>query len=150
QQQLLLVILVTIIVGIATVVAINVFGTSAESANRDAVRQDVLTIAAASQGWYIKPEMMGGGGNSFDGMTFRDINFSAEKISETDDGVTAENMNGTYVMDTSAGTSVTLTAHPSSDISYVPSEDAADASVFTGATETMEATIVKDGVSWGS
>lgn len=38
QQQLLLVILVTIIVGIATVVAINTFSSAADSANLDAVR----------------------------------------------------------------------------------------------------------------
>ncbi|MDZ7806938.1 MAG: hypothetical protein U5K71_07465 [Gracilimonas sp.] len=51
QQQLLLVILVTIIVGIATVVAINTFGSAADSANLDAVRQDVATIAASAQGY---------------------------------------------------------------------------------------------------
>lgn len=53
QQQLLLVILVTIIVGIATVVAINTFGSSAEQANLDAVRQDIAQIATAAQAWYI-------------------------------------------------------------------------------------------------
>ncbi|HYX08702.1 MAG TPA: hypothetical protein VE912_18365, partial [Bacteroidales bacterium] len=60
QQQLLLVILVTIIVGVATVVALNVFGNSASNANLDAARQDVLQIATSAQGWYIKPNMMGG------------------------------------------------------------------------------------------
>jgi len=48
QQQLLLVILVTIIVGIATVVAINTFGAAADSANLDAVRQDMGSIAASA------------------------------------------------------------------------------------------------------
>ncbi len=149
QQQLLLVILVTIIVGIATVVAINVFGTSAESANRDAVRQDVLTIAAAAQGWYIKPDMMGGGGNSFAGMTFRDINFSAEEINTA--GTTAENMNGTYIIDTSAGSSFTVTSHPSSDPTYSPSGAGEPGTGdFTAATDPMVATIVKDGITWNS
>ncbi|MDZ7715010.1 MAG: hypothetical protein U5J95_02240 [Balneolaceae bacterium] len=46
QQQLLLVILVTIIVGIATVVAINTFSSASDSANVDAVRGDLLNIAA--------------------------------------------------------------------------------------------------------
>ena len=64
QQQLLLVILVTILVGIATVVAINTFGSSNVNANRDAVRNDVAAIATAAQAWYIKPEMLGGGNNS--------------------------------------------------------------------------------------
>ncbi|MDZ7718745.1 MAG: hypothetical protein U5K72_08020 [Balneolaceae bacterium] len=65
QQQLLLVILVTIIVGIATVVAINIFGTAAEQANRDAVRQDLLAAAAQAQGIYSRPEMMGGARQRF-------------------------------------------------------------------------------------
>lgn len=66
QQQLLLVILVTIIVGIATVVAINTFSSASDSANVDAARQDMLTMASNAQGWYMKPAMMGGGGNAFD------------------------------------------------------------------------------------
>jgi Tfp pilus assembly protein PilE len=77
QQQLLLVILVTIIVGIATVVAINTFGAAADSANVDAVRQDLASIAAAAQGYYMKPEMLGGGGRTFEGITFNDIAFGA-------------------------------------------------------------------------
>ena len=69
QQQLLLVILVTIIVGIATVVALNVFNTSAEQANRDAVRQDILTASANAQGYFKRPTMLDGGGNSFSDLT---------------------------------------------------------------------------------
>ena len=76
QQQLLLVILVTIIVGIATVVAINTFGAAADTAAQDAVRQDIASIAAGAQGYYMKPRMLGGGARSFDGLTFNDIAFS--------------------------------------------------------------------------
>ena len=65
QQQLLLVILVTILVGIATVVAINVFGSAAEEANRDAVRQDILIGAAAAQGLHARPTMLNGAGRDF-------------------------------------------------------------------------------------
>lgn len=68
QQQLLLVILVTIIVGIATVVAINAFGSSAEQANRDAVRQDIAAIGSSAQAWFIRPAMLEGGNNSFNGL----------------------------------------------------------------------------------
>ncbi|MCC5935497.1 MAG: hypothetical protein JJU35_14715 [Balneolales bacterium] len=117
QQQLLLVILVTIIVGIATVVAINIFGTSAEQANQDAVRQDLAQIGTSAQGWYIRPDMLGGGGNSFEGITFRDITFPAESISE--DGLTAHNINGTYVIqEGSSETQFLVRAYPSSDSSY--------------------------------
>ena len=66
QQQLLLVILVTILVGIATVVAINVFGESAEQANADAVRQDLLAAASQAQAIYAKPRQLGGAGGDFE------------------------------------------------------------------------------------
>lgn len=151
QQQLLLVILVTIIVGIATVVAINVFGTSAASANEDAVRQDILTIASASQGWYIKPEMMGGGGNSFTGIDFTKFNFSAEKISATDPKI-AENMNGTYTITVAGdGASFTVTADPASCEGYTPSADGADPTDGSCATEDqLEASVYAQDLVWAT
>ena len=75
QQQLLLVILVTIIVGIATVVAINIFGTAAEQANKDAIRQDLLAASAQAQGIWARPEMMGGVGGEFDNDVLDDDDF---------------------------------------------------------------------------
>lgn len=65
QQQLLLVILVTILVGIATVVAMNVFGGAAEDANRDMVRQDILQGATTAQAIYARPVMLDGAGGDF-------------------------------------------------------------------------------------
>jgi len=120
QQQLLLVILVTIIVGIATVVAINTFGAAADSANLDAVRQDVALIAASAQSYYIKPPMLGGGGRSFENITFKDIAFPATGIST--DGLMAQNENGRYVLpEVSEGAQeFIITAHPASDNDYVP------------------------------
>ena len=53
--QQLLVILVKIIVGIATVVAINTFGSAADFAAQDSVRQDLASIAASAQGYYMRP-----------------------------------------------------------------------------------------------
>lgn len=146
QQQLLLVILVTIIVGIATVVAINVFGTSAASANEDAVRQDILTIASAAQGWYIKPDMMGGGGNSFNGITFRDFNFSSAFINTAGD--VASNMNGTYVITSTANDNMVVTAHPASSESYTGT---ADSPAQDAATEDqLQAMVCKGDVGWGA
>ncbi|PID61680.1 MAG: hypothetical protein CR986_02535 [Ignavibacteriae bacterium] len=65
QQQLLLIVLGVIIVGIAVVVGINVFTASSTNANRDAVIADLTTLAAMSQQHYRKPVAMGGGGNTF-------------------------------------------------------------------------------------
>ena len=67
QQQLLLIVLGVIIVGIAVVVGINVFTASSTNANRDAVISDLTTLAAMSQQYYRKPIAMGGGGNTFNG-----------------------------------------------------------------------------------
>ncbi|MEX2410696.1 MAG: hypothetical protein WD607_04870, partial [Candidatus Paceibacterota bacterium] len=110
---LLLVILVTIIVGIATVVAINTFGSAADSANLDAARQDLASIAASAQGYYMKPTMLGGGGNSYTGLTFRNITFAAETISG--DGLSATNANGTYSIETAADDVLEVQVDPSNE-----------------------------------
>jgi len=94
QQQLLLVILVTIIVGIATVVAINTFGSAADSATRDAVRQDLASIASSAQGYYMKPNMLGGGGRTFNGVSFNDVSIAGIRNSSTE----VENENGVYTI----------------------------------------------------
>ncbi|MDG5768209.1 hypothetical protein QA596_12150 [Balneolales bacterium ANBcel1] len=73
QQQLLLVILVVILVGIATVVAMNVFGGAAEDANRDAVRQDILQGATMAQAIYARPVMMDGAGGDFSNFSEADL-----------------------------------------------------------------------------
>lgn len=65
QQQLLLIVLGVIIVGIAVVVGINVFTASASSSNRDAVVSDLTNLASIAQTFYRKPTALGGGNNSF-------------------------------------------------------------------------------------
>ncbi len=134
QQQLLLVILVTIIVGIATVVAINTFGGAADSANLDAVRQDVASIAAAAQGYYMKPEMLGGGGQDFTNLTFNTMAFAADSVSN--DGLTAINANGVYAISGGTATQFTVTAHPASRISTAIS--------FTATADEGEGPLVAD------
>lgn len=114
QQQLLLVILVTIIVGIATVVAINTFGSAAESANQDAVRQDLAAMGVAAQAYYAKPEILGGGGKSFTGISMHNLAFSGI-IVENDLGV---NDNGTYEITTTTSNEFTITAYAASEVDY--------------------------------
>jgi Tfp pilus assembly protein PilE len=65
QQQLLIVILVTIVVGIATFVAINTFQQAHDESAYDAVRQDILQAHAQSKAFYFKSRSLGGGGGSF-------------------------------------------------------------------------------------
>jgi Tfp pilus assembly protein PilE len=67
QQQLLLIILGVIIVGIAVAVGINMFSAQASSANRDAVAGELQNLASMAQQFYRRPQAMGGGNNSFSG-----------------------------------------------------------------------------------
>ena len=138
QQQLLLVILVTIIVGIATVVAINTFGSAADQANIDAARQDLASIASSAQGFYMKPEMLGGGSRSFEGLTFAGISVPGN-IQDPTTSLIITNENGTYVLtEPSAGDqTVTVKAYASSqqDGAYVATD--ADASTLS-LTATIE------------
>lgn len=91
QQQLLLIVLSVIIVGIAVVVGINMFNSQAASSNLEAVTNDLLNLAARAQQYYVKPTGMGGGGNSFSGIAITDL--TAKTTNE----------NGTYSIST-AGT----------------------------------------------
>ena len=67
QQQLLLIVLGVIVVGIAVVVGINLFNANAVSSNRDGVVSDLNNLGAMAQQYYKKPTSMGGGGNTFTG-----------------------------------------------------------------------------------
>jgi hypothetical protein len=69
QQQLLLIILGVIIVGIAVAVGITMFQDNAVDQNRSAVIADLTTLSAKAQQYYAKPTTLGGGGNSFVGLT---------------------------------------------------------------------------------
>jgi len=122
QQQLLLVILVTIIVGIATVVAINTFGSAADQANIDAVNNDVATLASAAQGYYMRPDMLGGGGRTFTNLTFQGLAFPYTRISS--DNLEVENENGRYVITARTADHFTINYTPASSDGYTPGTDA--------------------------
>lgn len=118
QQQLLLVILVTILVGIATVVAMNVFGGAAEDANRDMVRQDILQGATSAQAIYARPVMLDGAGGDFTDIP--GTGTDAEKLISrlgmpiTLNGEVWSNANGTYDISNVAANSFRITGSPSS------------------------------------
>lgn len=69
QQQLLLIILGVIVVGIAVAVGITMFSDNAINANRDAVSNDLVNLAARAQQYYRRPTALGGGGQSFVGLS---------------------------------------------------------------------------------
>ncbi len=59
QQQLLLIVLGVIIVGIAVVVGINLFNANAEEAAKDGVVSDCTNLGAMAQQHYKKPWING-------------------------------------------------------------------------------------------
>ena len=69
QQQLLLIVLGVIIVGIAIVVGINLFNANAEESAKDTLVSEGTNLAALAQQHYKKPIALGGGGNTFTGAT---------------------------------------------------------------------------------
>jgi len=78
QQQLLLLVLGTIIVTIAIAVAINIFisrsGAIGEQYLNDTIN-DCLRIGQLAQAWARKPAELGGGGFSFYGFTLSTVSF---------------------------------------------------------------------------
>ena len=67
QQQLLLIILGVIVVGIAIAVGISQFGAHSTQANKDGVTASLVNISANAHQFRIRPVTMGGGGNSYAG-----------------------------------------------------------------------------------
>jgi len=67
QQQLLLIILGVIIVGIAIAVGISMFSSSNIQANKDGIINDLNNLAANAYQYRIRPTTMGGGGGSYVG-----------------------------------------------------------------------------------
>ena len=95
QQQLLLIILGVIIVGIAIAVGISMFSSSSVQANKDAIVNDLNNLAANAYQFKIRPTTMGGGQGSY----------ATYKIPTK----LASNDNGTFAESNPGASSVTLT-----------------------------------------
>ena len=65
QQQLLLIILGVIIVGIAIAVGLSLFAANSVQANRDAIINDISNLGANAYQYRIRPASMAGGGGSY-------------------------------------------------------------------------------------
>ena len=82
QQQLLLIVLGVIIVGIAVVAGISMFTSGAAQANLEGVISDMTNFRSNAQGWFRKPAQLGGGAQSFIDVTMANIGAPAS----TDNG----------------------------------------------------------------
>jgi hypothetical protein len=88
QQQILLIVLSVILVGIAIAVGITMFQSQAEQSNLDAIIADLNNLGAQAYQYRIRPESMGGGGG-----TYEDFTIPANMVS---------NANGAYDIHTAA------------------------------------------------
>ena len=107
QQQLLLLTLAAILVGIAVLLGINMFQDNAAQANLDAVIQRCLNLGAQAQAWFKRPAAMGGGGQNFTGFDLTDLGYAAA-------GDTTED--GTFTSAVVGPTSITITGTGKEDL----------------------------------
>jgi hypothetical protein len=96
QQQLLLLVLGIVIVGLAVVVGIQAFGENQKKANADAMTNDVIRIASDAQAWALKPTAFGGGNGQFNNADLTKIGYEATSSTYT-------NLNGDYTMTVTDG-----------------------------------------------
>ena len=96
QQQLLLIILGVIIVGIAIAVGISMFSSGSVQSNRDGIINDLNNLAANAYQYRIRPTTMGGGGGSYANYTI------PTKLQS--------NENGTYATSAVSAASISFTA----------------------------------------
>ena len=111
QQQLLLLVLGIVIVGLAVVVGIQAFGENQEKSSRDALVNDDIRIAADAQAWVLKPSVFGGGGGN-------PTNATLEALGYTVTNGTYTNLTGTYAMGATA-TSITISGRNTTSTGYV-------------------------------
>jgi len=97
QQQLLLIILGVIIVGVAIAVGISMFSGQSVASNKDAIITDIATLGADVYQYKIRPTSMGGGNGSYTGYTL-----------STTGAWGSSNPNATYSVTTSASSVVIL------------------------------------------
>lgn len=112
QQQLLLLVLGIVIVGLSVVVGIQAFGENQKKANADALVNDAIRIASDIQAWKLKPTAFGGGAgqSDFANLTLAQLGY------EVTAGVYT-NLNGEFEITNTPGATVEITANslPGSD-----------------------------------
>lgn len=108
QQQLLLLVLGVVIVGMATVVGIQAFSENQKKANADALVNDAIRVASDAQAWRLKPKAFGGGADNaastpWAGLTVKQLGYPVTSAGNY------SNLNGEIATSIS-GTTLTITA----------------------------------------
>ncbi|MFT5143958.1 MAG: hypothetical protein ACI80V_001707 [Rhodothermales bacterium] len=116
QQQLLLLVLGIVIVGLAVVVGIQAFSENQKKANADALVNDAIRISSDAQAWKLKPGAFGGGASAtnWTGVSLLQLGYTVGNNSSTPGTAEAdqyENLNGIFDLSASG---VTLTVDANS------------------------------------
>lgn len=116
QQQLLLLVLGIVIVGLSVVVGIQAFSENQKKANADSLVNDAIRIASDAQAWKLKPSAFGGGASAEDwtGLSFAQIGYQTgdnglHPGTDAED-TEHENLNGVFSIAMDEGT-LTITAN---------------------------------------
>jgi len=127
QQQLLLLVLATLIVGVAILAGADAFESKRRQAVEDALLTTSLRLAGDIQAWAAKPQLYGGAGGwqNVNGSTFdySDLGMAGGNTYEGTDGTyTASGTQGVVTIDAEADNAeytvtVTITGLESRDIS---------------------------------
>ena len=115
QQQLLLLVLGIVIVGLAVVVGIQAFSENQKQANADQMVNDAIRIASDAQAWKLKPGAFGGGASAtnWTGLDFGQIGYAVgdnNLTAHTAEATDYENLNAAYALSASGGT-LTITGN---------------------------------------
>ncbi len=142
QQQLLI-----IIVGLALLFGITLFGINNIKANADAIVNEALRIASDVQVWAVKPGMVGGrtSGATIANVTFTDIGY-------TNSGGTYLSVNGDFTLSTSLGSSCDAPVIPSgkSALIYINATNANTGNNICVAIAGTEAADIGTDAKYGS
>ena len=104
-QQILLIVLSVIIVGIAAAVGITMFNTQAETSNRQAILMDLQNFSSHSQAFYKTPRDLGGGGQGTPGFSEEE---DIKRYLGFGTGTEFVNDNGSYQITANTATNLTI------------------------------------------
>jgi len=150
QQQLLLLVLSTVIVGLATVAGIQAFEQGSARANQDALTQTAVKIASDAQANLKKPAQFGGeglddittDGNDDGKVSLSDLGYQTESgsigdLSESDVYKTADGECGITTSDVNSNDKVEITCE-SSDSKVVVEVTSLESNGISTKTQEMK------------
>ena len=138
QQQLLLLVLGIVIVGIAVVAGIQAFSEGKAKATSDAAVSDAMRIITDLQAWYLKPTTFGGGGETkanWANIKYSSIGLDPAKDADPTTTTKYETVNGCFELAGAAG-KATVTIYTRSG-SACATDKIADAEIMSASPDSV-------------